>query len=108
MNEEERERTRGVKTRNILWYLAFFGFGINYIIRINVSIAIVEMVDANMKKSSGNQTVVTSECIIARNSTQSKVMEDELQLSEDTKHVSLERRLLDFLGVSHLNTRGNA
>lgn len=97
----EKERTVGVKSRTVLWYLTFFGFAINYIIRINASITIVDMIDANFKRSSNN-TIVTSECIkiVKNNLSSSPELNNEINLGDDERYVSLERRLLDRLGVS--------
>lgn len=39
-----------VEARTVLWYLAFFGFAVNYMIRINLNITIVEMVISKTKK----------------------------------------------------------
>ncbi|KAL5289466.1 NaPi-T family protein [Megaselia abdita] len=39
-----------VEARTVLWYLVFFGFAINYMIRINLNIAIVQMVVAKPKQ----------------------------------------------------------
>ena len=96
----EKEETTGIKARSVLWYLAFFGFAINYIVRINANIAIVEMVDKNIKKPSGNKTIITSECIIEQNFTE--IMDDEIDFSENKRHLSIERRILDFLKVMYL------
>lgn len=106
----EKEGAIGVKARSVLWYLTFFGFTINYIIRINASIAIVDMIDVNFKKSSNN-TVVTSECIIDTqrnftNFTTSAELSNEVKL--ESKYVSLERRLLDYLGVSHVTSESRS
>lgn len=92
----------GVKSRSVLWYLTFFGFAINYILRINSSITIVDMIDLNYRKSSSNKTIVTSECIIIDTnlSSISPELGNEFNLAETEKYVSLERRFLDFLGVS--------
>lgn len=95
----EKEGLIGVKARTVLWYLTFSGFAVNYIIRINASIAIVDMIDASFKKSSNN-TIVTSECIVASNFTTSPELGNEINLEEIAKYVSLERKLLDYLGVS--------
>lgn len=93
----EKEGAIGVKARSVLWYLTFFGFAINYIIRITASIAIVDMIDPNFRRSSGNKTIVTSECFGEVNlSTTSAELGNEIKLE---KHVSLERRFLDHLGV---------
>lgn len=95
----EREGKIGVKARTVLWYLTFCGFAINYIIRINASIAIVDMIDTNFKKSLSNKTIVTSECIISANTSTTAELSNELNL-DDAEYVSLERRFLDYLGVS--------
>lgn len=49
-----------VNCRTVLWFLTFFGFMINYMFRININIAIVEMV-ATRKVSSVSHV---SECIV--------------------------------------------
>ena len=105
--EIEKEGAIGIKARSVLWYLTFFGFAINYIIRINTSIAIVDMIDLKFKKSTNNTTVLTSECIIEAhgNFTTTAEFDNEANLDEQSKYISLERRFLDFLGVSHV-TRG--
>ena len=46
--------------RNVLWYLVFAGFGVNYMVRINLNIAIVSMVDGASRK--GNVARNSSEC----------------------------------------------
>lgn len=115
------EKDVGVKSRSVLWYLTFFGFAINYILRINASITIVgrwlsivdswscllkiyvsDMIDLNYRKSSSNKTIVTSECIVIDTnlSSISPELSNEFNLAETEKYVSLERRFLDFLGVS--------
>jgi hypothetical protein len=101
MNEAiEEEREIGVKARSVLWYLVFFGAAINFIIRINASIAIVDMIDVNFKKTTSNKTIVTSECIEAPvNFTLAAELNE---IDSELKYVSLERRFLDFLGVSHV------
>lgn len=96
------ENIEGVKARTILWYMTFFGFAINYIIRINASIALVDMIDTTYKKdSSKNSTIVTSECIIIDDSfiNNSSMSDARLLLLAEKKHISFERRLLDYLGV---------
>lgn len=97
----EKEGEIGLKARTVLWYLTFFGFAINYIVRINAAIAIVDMIDVNYRKSTGNKTIVTSECIVERNFTIAQEPINRTNLIENTKYVSLERRLLNFLEVSH-------
>lgn len=95
----------GVKARTVLWYLTFVGFAVNYMIRINASISIVDMIDGNFKRSSNANNLV-SECIA--NETFS-VMGNESswddsfvitkQLPQPMKHMSVERKLLDYLEV---------
>lgn len=99
----KEEVSTGVKARSALWYLTFFGFAINYIVRINASIAIVDMIDVNYKKvSAANRTILTSECLVEINSTTPEVVNGFSNITENLKYVSLERRLLDFLGVSQV------
>lgn len=90
------------KQRSILWYLVFFGFSINYCIRINVNIAIVDMIDESFRKISNN-SIIESECfeknpdnftILNVNSTNFRDKEEERK-----RFPSLERTLLDALGV---------
>nr|XP_023015178.1 sialin [Leptinotarsa decemlineata] len=50
--------------RNVLWYLTFTGFAINYMMRLNLNIAIVSMVQPKPK----NNISLTSECIIESDS----------------------------------------
>lgn len=97
--EVEKEGDIGLRTRSVLWYLTFFGFAINYILRINASITIVDMIDTSYRKSTSNKTIVTSECIVEANLTMSAELSNEGNSIENTRYVSLERRLLDVLGV---------
>lgn len=41
---ESVEKLRSVNCRTVLWYVTFVGFMVNYVYRININIAIVEMV----------------------------------------------------------------
>lgn len=54
------EKVRGVNCRTVLWYVTFVGFMVNYMLRINMNIAIVEMVAR--KPTTTNHH--TSECMI--------------------------------------------
>lgn len=47
-----------------MWLLVFFGFGVNYMLRININIAIVEMVKYNSSYD------VQTECIECKEFTQ--------------------------------------
>lgn len=48
-----------ITTRGVLWYLVFFGFAVNYMLRINLNIAIVSMI----KVRPDNSRALTSECL---------------------------------------------
>lgn len=51
---------RTIIERTVLWYMTFWGFAINYVIRMNINIAIVSMV----KKSTRNTSIIVeSECL---------------------------------------------
>lgn len=97
--ETGQEETVGIKARSVLWYLTFFGFAINYIVRINASITIVDMIDRNYKRAASNRTIITSECIAAINLTQTSELDSEFDSEQSSKYVSLERRLLDYYEV---------
>nr|CAD7402565.1 unnamed protein product [Timema cristinae] len=49
--------------RDVLWYVVFFGFAINYMVRININIAIVSMVRPRRAEPS-NTKVNVSECFV--------------------------------------------
>ena len=96
----------GVKARTVLWYLTFVGFAVNYMIRINASISIVDMIDGNFKRSSNASNDLISECIL--NETLSVITNgssvDEFivtisPLPQPIKHMSVERKLLDYFEV---------
>lgn len=55
------DKTKSINCRTILWYLAFFGFIVNYLFRININIAIVGMV---AKRKMVNNTAVQAFCAI--------------------------------------------
>lgn len=55
-----------VKCRTILWYMSFVGFMVNYLFRLNVNIAIVEMV---ARKTSATSNYHPSECVVTFNQT---------------------------------------
>ncbi|RZC33386.1 sialin, partial [Asbolus verrucosus] len=49
--------------RDVLWYLVFMGFAVNYMLRTNLNIAIVSMVKAR----ANNNLTLSSECLIDAN-----------------------------------------
>lgn len=92
----------GVKARSVLWYLSFIGFAMNYMIRINVNIAIVDMIAPEFK----GKSATSSECFVFDNSTMlpnettTTTTTTVASIDHNTKYVSLEKRFLDFIGVS--------
>lgn len=58
-------KTQTVNCRTVLWFLIFFGFMINYLYRVNINIAIVEMVIN--QRGLNIETNHSSECIVAAN-----------------------------------------
>lgn len=96
----EPEQSVGVKARTVLWYLTFFGFAINYMIRININIAVVDMISAEFK----GKSVVMSECVQVVNASSQtfyNVSEGHDVIISEKTYISAEKRLLDFIGVSH-------
>ncbi|CAG9761573.1 unnamed protein product [Ceutorhynchus assimilis] len=59
-------------TRDVLWYLVFTGFAVNYMIRINLNIAIVAMIQAKPK----DNVSLTSECLELSGSVLSRLGEN--------------------------------
>lgn len=94
--EKVNEDDVGIKARSVLWYLTFIGFAMNYMIRININIAIVDMISPEYKSAA----VTSSECF-SSNITISK--NESLMLDHSEKYVSFEKRILDYFGVSCVN-----
>lgn len=96
----ETDDSVGVRARSILWYLTFVGFAMNYMIRININIAIIDMIDSNYKSNNGP---TTSECVMIANATKATFYQvHENQQSDEPRHVSLEKRILDHFNVSYV------
>ncbi|XP_066256482.1 sialin isoform X1 [Euwallacea similis] len=57
--DEPKEVKECCTARSVLWYLVFVGFAVNYMIRINLNIAIVAMIQAKPQ----NNFSLTSECL---------------------------------------------
>lgn len=94
---------KSIKSRTVLWWLAFVGFAINYMIRINLNIAIVDMVAPKQS----NEASGTSVCL---NERVTLTVLNTTNYSEPTivsgwKISSLERKLLKNLNVSNKETR---
>lgn len=73
--------------RTVLWYMTFWGFAINYMVRMNINIAIVSMVKHSIK--SVNITVV-KQCSIDNSSLKSSLIPEQKFLSniEDVNIIS--------------------
>ncbi|CAH1999139.1 unnamed protein product [Acanthoscelides obtectus] len=76
---EVTDTTQCCSTRNVLWYLVFTGFAVNYLIRINLNIALVSMVLPRPKTN----VSFTSECFI-QNLTIRNISEDNTKLLNST------------------------
>lgn len=84
-------RKKTINARTVLWYLSFFGFAINYMLRVNINIAITEM---TVKQ---NKSIEKAECVAIQSSNvteQSQIL-NLLAANE----LSFEQRLLDSFGV---------
>ncbi|CAG9800583.1 unnamed protein product [Chironomus riparius] len=90
-----------VKQRTILWFLVFTGFSINYMIRINVNIALIDMLDTVYRKPS-NTPNVSIECVATNDvyTNDTENLNNDLIENEHTR-LSLERRILDFLSIDY-------
>jgi hypothetical protein len=85
-----------VKQRTVLWFLAFSGFAVNYMIRININIALIDMLDSSYKQDLS----VTPECTDAAvNVTKNGSRVEEYNGGKQNHSLSLERNLLNFLSV---------
>lgn len=95
-----------MKTRTVLWWLVFVGFAINYMIRINLNITIVEMV-SHKKPSHNNSTVIIkpacfneSKAVSMLSSTNKSILN--MEIASSWKRFSLERQFLQKLNVSKM------
>lgn len=86
--------------RRVLWYLTFFGFAINYMVRININITIVDMIVA---KPSVQQQQLQLDLANGSGVTDLTRLPDESTVGDPIRvPFSLERLLLDRMGVSVL------
>ncbi|XP_037049155.1 sialin [Bradysia coprophila] len=96
-------KTNCVKSRTVLWWLVFIGFAINYMIRINVNITIVDMV-MQKKVVNGNSTtkLVRGICLNADTamSVSSYGNASNLLTEGGRETCSLERKLLQILNLN--------
>ncbi len=101
--------TKCIKSRTVLWWLVFVGFAINYMIRINLNITIVDMVMQKRSYSSNSSTVfVKATCF--NDGTAMSMLSDIsnksiLKMDEGNGRIlSLERKLLQKFNVSERDT----
>lgn len=80
-----------VSARTVLWYMTFMGFIVNYMIRINLNITIVDMIVGHGADTAGNSTALANSSALAA-------------LPEIRERFSLERWFLDWANVSIRNT----
>lgn len=100
-------KTKSISCRQVLWYLAFVGFAVNYMIRINLNIAIVDMIRTK-KNTNDNGNVVVSECYNQTTESMQFVnvsltdgsQQQQKQSSASSSRFSFEREILKFLNVS--------
>ena len=92
----EAEETVGIKARTVLWYLTFIGFAMNYMIRININIAIVDMISSEFK----GKGIVMSDCVSVVNSTNATFyhVSEDVVVNKNT-FKPFEQHFLDFIGV---------
>lgn len=104
--------TSTIKSRTVLWYLVFVGFAINYMIRINMNITIVDMirVEKSMNQSfliNNNNSISKPKRFVSECYNNSFVHEEQQQ-SKNTiitfnfnkKSYLFEHIILDFFNVS--------
>lgn len=107
-----------IRARTVLWYLVFCGFAVNYMIRITVNIAIVDMIS---QKKVTNKTVHVSECFVNENviNQSTSIVFDRMisqnssstigvnalhnNVNSEGMRFSLERQVLQFLQVMIAN-----
>ncbi|XP_059476219.1 sialin-like [Neocloeon triangulifer] len=99
--ESESEKSAGwtswlrpsrIPARGVLGILSFFGFFTNYMLRVNLNIAIVSMTAAPTNASwSQNKTLVLSECLAnsSKHSSLADSQEDEAEFDWDTRQQGL-------------------
>ncbi|EDV36790.1 uncharacterized protein Dana_GF11776 [Drosophila ananassae] len=77
-----------VSARTVLWYMTFMGFIVNYMIRINLNITIVDMIVGHGADTAGNSTALANSSALAA-------------LPEIRERFSLERWFLDWANIPY-------
>lgn len=93
-------RKQTINARTVLWYFSFVGFAINYMLRVNINIAITEMI---ISASTATHSTINSECVAdsfvnetISNGTSALINAIATQPIE----LSWEQNLLGYFGVS--------
>lgn len=94
--EMEAKKIDGTKARTVLWYLTFFCFAINFMLRVNVNISIVDMISDEFKATK----ISVSDCLDTKNGTFDDLWKHNASSSVTEKCVSIEKRFLSLIGVS--------
>ena len=87
-----------IKQRKILWYLVFVGFGINYMQRCNLNIAIIDMIDSTQQNSKVTENDAVNECINEEQTFINETKDTPINYKR-VRTYSLERHLLSYLSV---------
>lgn len=97
-----------INTRTVLWIMVFLGFGVNFMMRVNINIAIVDMIKDRSDIVGFYKNETVPKCIDRRNidsnSTDLDVDINVFQLFENrtrNKFYSIERELLDILNINY-------
>lgn len=83
-----------ITARDTLWLLTFFGFGVNYMLRININIAIVDMV----KRRPVNQESKAAQCYSLNETTESVILNTGSEISASN---------VSFISLLYLPTKLN-
>ncbi|XP_069705476.1 sialin-like [Periplaneta americana] len=62
-----------VSARDILWYLVFTGFAVNYMVRLNINIGIVSMVKSTPKSSNVSNSNACTQTVVSNSSINSTI-----------------------------------
>lgn len=96
-------RKQTINARTVLWYFSFVGFALNYMLRVNINIAITEMVTLNESKHTHqtgacmvNGLALSNTTMFNSNLTSSMVA----AISSHPISYTMEQHILDFFGVS--------
>lgn len=87
-----------VQARTVLWYLVFIGFAVNYMIRINLNITIVEMITT---KRAATPVLKITRAANENNGTATNQLLTHYTAKQNSKF-SFEKHLLNLANVKNL------